>query len=169
MHFCGRPFRTYVGLGLQNQSRTKEALAVAVIKEKKFKISSVIENLLPSGLIDGEAERTEISPDGFLKISEGEYEITYSELTEGGKVVSDITVTERSVRVKRAGAVESDMHFEEGLTHKSVYTVEPYSFDVEIATRKIRNNMTRDSGMLDIHYSMKIGGADKAVRMKIEY
>ena len=61
------------------------------------------------------------------------------------------------------------MLFEEGLAHKSVYTVEPYSFDVEIATRKIRNNMTRDSGMLDIHYSMKIGGADKAVRMKIEY
>ena len=142
---------------------------MAIIKEKKFKISSVIENLLPSGLTDGEAERTEISPDGFLKISEDGYEITYSEATEGGKVVSDITVTESTVRVKRVGAVASDMYFEEGRTHTSLYTVEPYSFDVEIVTKKIRNNLTRDSGRLDIHYSMKIGGADKAVRMKIEY
>ena len=142
---------------------------MAIIKEKKFKISSVIDNLLPSGLTDGEAERTEISPDGFLKISDGGYEITYSEVTEGGKVVTDITVTKDQVRVKRVGAVESDMLFKEGTSHASLYTVDPYSFDVEVVTKKIRNNMTRDAGRLDIHYSMKIGGADKAVRMKIEY
>ena len=142
---------------------------MAIIKEKKFIISSVIENLLPSGLVDGEAEKTEISPDGFLKISDGGYEITYSEFTEGGKVVSTITVTENTVRVKRVGAVESDMLFEEGTLHTSLYGVPPYSFDVEIMTKKIRNNMTRESGRLDIHYKMKIGGADKNVRMKIEY
>jgi uncharacterized beta-barrel protein YwiB (DUF1934 family) len=61
------------------------------------------------------------------------------------------------------------MLFEEGLVHSSVYTVSPYSFDVDVTTKKIRNNLTRDTGRLDIHYSMKIGGADKSVRMKIEY
>ena len=142
---------------------------MAIIKEKKFRISSVIENLLPSGLVDGEAEKTEISPEGFLKISDGLYEITYTEMTEGGKVVSEILVTDDSVTVKRVGAVESNMRFEEGKTHASLYGVPPYSFDVEILTKKIRNNMTRDSGRLDIHYLMKIGGADKNVRMKIEY
>ena len=142
---------------------------MAIIKEKKFRISSVIENLLPSGLVDGEAEKTEISPEGFLKISDGLYEITYTEMTEGGKVVSEILVTDDSVTVKRVGAVESNMRFEEGKTHASLYGVPPYSFDVEILTKKIRNNMTRDSGRLDIHYTMKIGGADKNVRMKIEY
>ena len=35
---------------------------MAFIKEKKLKVSSVIENLLPSGLVDGEPEKTEISP-----------------------------------------------------------------------------------------------------------
>jgi NADPH:quinone reductase-like Zn-dependent oxidoreductase len=91
------------------------------------------------------------------------------EMTEGAKVVTDITVSENAVRVKRVGAVSSDMLFEEGLVHSSVYTVSPYSFDVDVTTKKIRNNLTRDSGRLDIHYSMKIGGADKSVRMKIEY
>ena len=141
---------------------------MAIIKEMKFRISSVIENLLPSGLVDGEAEKTEIIPEGFLKISDGEYVITYSEMTEGGRIVSDITVKESSVRVKRVGAVESDMYFEEGLLHKSLYGVPPYSFDAEIMTRKIRNNLTRDGGKVDIFYNMKIGGAEKNVKMRIE-
>lgn len=141
---------------------------MAIIKEKKIKISSVIENLLPSGLSDGEPERSELVSDGFLKISDGEYNITCSEMTEGGKVVSDIIITDGSVRVKRVGAIESDMYFEEGYLHKSLYTVPPYSFDAEIRTKKIRNNMTRDGGRVDIFYNMKIGGAEKSVKMRIE-
>ncbi len=141
---------------------------MAIIKEKKFRISSVIESLSPTGLAEGESERTEIMPDGFLKISDGEIVIMYSEQTESGKVISDIIITENSVRVKRRGSVISDMKFVEGESHKSLYEVPPYSFDTEIYTKKIRNNMTRDGGRLDIFYSMRIGGADRTVKMKIE-
>ncbi len=141
---------------------------MAIIKEKKFKISSVIENLSPSGLAEGETERTEIMPDGFLKISNEEIVIMYTEDTEGGRVASDIIITENKVSVKRRGAVVSDMMFLEGESHKSLYQVPPYSFDTEIFTKKIRNNMTRDGGRIDILYTMKIGGAEKSVRMKIE-
>lgn len=141
---------------------------MAIIKEMKFKISSVIENLSLSGLAEGEAERTEINPDGFLKIGDGETVITYTENTEGGRVASDIIITEDAVRVVRRGAVVSDMVFSEGERHSSLYEVPPYSFDTEIFTKKIRNNMTRDGGRLDIFYTMKIGGAEKLVRMKIE-
>ena len=141
---------------------------MAVIKEKKIIVSSVIENLLPSGLSDGEPEKTDVSADGFLKISDGEYVISYVEKTDGGRVSSDIFITDGSVRVKRSGDIESDMLFSEGLSHKSVYTVPPYSFDAEVFTKRIRNSMTRDGGRVDIFYTMKIGGADKKVRMRIE-
>ena len=141
---------------------------MAIIKEKKFRISSVIESLSPTGLVEGDPERTEITPDGFLKISDSETVIMYSEQTESGRVVSDIILTENSVTVKRRGAVVSDMVFIEGESHKSLYEVPPYSFDTEIFTKKIRNNMTRDGVRIDIFYSMKMGGADRAVKMKIE-
>lgn len=141
---------------------------MAIIKEKKFRFSSVIENLTPAGIVDGEAEKTEIISDGFFKISDAGFEISYTEMTEGGKVVSDIIIREDAINVKRRGAVESDMHFSEGVCHKSLYTVAPYSFDSEIVTRKIRNNMTRDGGKVDIFYNMKIGGAEKSVKMRIE-
>ena len=141
---------------------------MGIIKEKRFKISSVIENLTPEGLVEGEAEKTEITIDGFLKIVDEGFEISYVELTEGGRVASDIKITENTVDVKRRGAVDSDMYFETGVTHKSLYTVTPYSFDSEITTKKIRNNMTRDGGRIDIFYNMKIGGAGKSVRMRIQ-
>lgn len=141
---------------------------MAIIKEKKLKISSVIENLSPSGLPDGEPEKTEVSADGFLKISDAGYEITYSEKTDGGKVVSVITFGEDGIRVKRVGAIESDMLFFEGLTHTSVYAMPPYSFDAAVTTKKIRNGLSRDGGRVDIFYDMLIGGAKKQVKMRIE-
>ena len=134
----------------------------------KFYISSTIDNLTPAGLTDGEPERNDISVEGFYKISDEGYEITYSEQTEGGRIVSDIIITESSVTVKRRGAVDSEMVFSEGLLHKSLYTVSPYSFDAEVLTKRIRNGLTKDGGRIDIFYNMKIGGADKAVKMRIE-
>ena len=141
---------------------------MAIIKEMKFYISSSIDNLTKEGLADGEPERNDITVEGFYKISDEGYEITYSEMTEGGKVVSDIVITASSVTVKRRGAVDSEMVFSEGLLHKSLYTVSPYSFDAEVLTKRIRNGLTKDGGRIDIFYNMKIGGADKAVKMRID-
>lgn len=141
---------------------------MAIIKEMKFYISSSIDNLTKEGLADGEPERNDITVEGFYKISDEGYEITYSEMTEGGKVVSDIIITTSSVTVKRRGAVDSEMVFSEGLLHKSLYTVSPYSFDAEVLTKRIRNGLTKDGGRIDIFYNMKIGGADKAVKMRID-
>lgn len=141
---------------------------MAIIKEKKITVKSVIENLSPSGAIEGDAEETSAIYNGFLKISESEINISYTENSEGGKIVSDITVSGDSVRVKRVGAVESDMIFNENLPHTSLYTVPPYSFDVTVLTKRIRNSMAKDGGRLDIYYNMEIGGASKHVKMRIE-
>ena len=141
---------------------------MAIIKEKKIKITSVIENLDQNGLTEGEPEKTETTSDGFYKIAEDSYLIMYSEQTDGGRVVSDIEIRDNFVSVKRRGGLESNLLFTEGESHKSLYTIPPYSFDVEIITKKIRNNLTRDGGRLDIFYTMKIGGQDKNIKMKIE-
>ena len=141
---------------------------MAIIKEKKFIIKSVIENLSPSGAAEGEPEGTSIVCDGFLKISGNEINISYTENSEGGKIVSDITVSDGVVRVKRVGAVESDIIFSPDKPHKSLYRVPPFSFDTTVVTKKIRNSLTKDGGRLDIYYDMEIGGAAKYVKMRIE-
>ena len=104
---------------------------------------------------------------GFLHCRDGLILLTYSEKGEGGEVYSEILVKDGGVRVKRKGAIESDLYFEEGCEHKSLYSVPPYKFDACVTTRRIRNTLTEDGGMLDLFYNMKIGGADKSARMRI--
>lgn len=142
---------------------------MAVIKEKKIKLSSVIENLLETGLADGEPERSEETADGFLKLGDdGVMTISYVRVEDSSRVATDIVITCDTVRVTRGGDLRSDMLFSEGTRYTSLYEVPPYSFDAEIYTRKIRRAMDKDGGRIDIFYTMRIGGADKNVRMRIE-
>ena len=140
---------------------------MATIKEADFIISSTIENLSPSGAVEGEPEITEAAHKGFFKISEEGFLITYREDVDGQTVVSDLTVTDNSVTVKRTGDVRSEMKFIEGQENKSLYEVPPYAFDLTVYTTKIRSSITKDGGRLDIYYKMNIGGANKKVRMKV--
>ncbi len=140
---------------------------MTVINEVKIKIESVIENLDSSGLAEGDAERTVSECEGFLRYSDGEAVITYSESGEGGSVTSEIKYKDGEASVKRSGAIESEMLFKEGLTHDSIYCVTPYKFDASVTTRKIRAEINECGGRLDLFYNMKIGGAEKSARMKI--
>lgn len=141
---------------------------MAIIKEVRVRILSTIENLDSAGLVDGDAEITESSACGYLHVFDGEYLITYVEEQDSQRITTEIRLSGDRVRVCRTGAIESDMEFCEGTSHSSVYSVGPYKFDIEINTRKIRSSIGECGGRLDLIYGMRIGGADKNARMKIE-
>ena len=140
---------------------------MAIIKEVRIKVSSVIENLDAAGLAEGEAERAESVTVGYLHIFDNERLLTYAEEQEGARTVTEIKLLHGTVRVLRHGAIESDIIFDEGATHRSVYSVVPYKFDAEVTTKRIRDSLTECGGALDLFYNMKIGGAQKQCRMKI--
>lgn len=140
---------------------------MAYIYDFVFKVHSVIENLDDAGLAEGEPEISITSMDGFLKLDGDAAYITYKEESEGGRIISDITLTGGSCHLVRRGAVEFDVTFIEGRTEKTVYSVPPYSFDAEVRTKRIRNSISKTGGELSILYSMNIGGQEKAVRLKI--
>lgn len=97
----------------------------------------------------------------------GVMRISYGEQSDSGEIKTDITLADGRVRVHRSGAIESDFLFIEGQRTSSLYKIPPYSFDAEINTKKIRNNLTRLGGKLTIIYDMTVGGAEKNVRMTI--
>ena len=136
-------------------------------RQVKIAASSEISNLSPSGYQEGETEITEEEADGTLSLTDGALVIKYEVKGEGGSVETEIILSASQLRVKRCGAVSSDFLFEEGSEHASLYSVGPYSFDTAIRTRKIRNRMTESGGRIDVFYDMRIGGADKYVKMKI--
>ena len=138
-----------------------------IIKEANIRIESVIQSLDEVGLADGDAERSTTSGVGYYHFDKDRVLVTYCEDTEGGRLTSEIFVSDGSVRVKRTGAIESDMEIKEGFTDRSIYSIPPYKFDMEITGRRIRSELSEDGGSVDLRYSMKVGGADKSVRMTI--
>ena len=139
---------------------------MAFVKEVCVTVKSVIQNL-DGGIPYGEDEVTEAIVFGFMRSTDGGFFLTYSENGEGGKTVSDVTVEGERVTVRRHGAVESEMVFEVGKSHSSLYEIPPYRFDMTVRATKIRNTLALGSGGLDLFYNMELGGAEKKVRLRL--
>lgn len=138
-----------------------------MLKKVKLKIESVIDNLGPSGLSEGEAEKSVSECLGSLRIADGRISLTYTEKSEGGEVRSEIVCLDGQVSVIRSGAIESELCFIEGKTHHSVYSVPPFKFDAQVMAKRVRVDVSEGEGHIDLLYNMTVGGAEKAVRMKI--
>lgn len=140
-----------------------------MLKKVKIKIYSSVDNLDANGLTEGEREVSEAEHIGAMKISSGDLSLSYRENTEGGSVFSDILLHESgAVTVRRSGAIDSTMHFDENEEYNTVYSLPPYKFDMSIKTKRIRSSLSEMGGTLEIFYEMALGGADKRVKMKIE-
>lgn len=135
--------------------------------EVKIKIESSIENLDSAGLPEGDIERNASEAMGDYSYSEDEITLNYTEKNEGGKAVSEIIIRDGGVRVKRHGAIESDLYFKEGESHSSIYSVPPYKFDATVKAKRVKIELNENGGKIDLLYNMKIGGAEKSARMKI--
>lgn len=140
-----------------------------MLKKMNLKITSKIDNFDEAGKPDGSPEISESSHSGAMKISLGSISLSYRENTEGGSVFSDILIHESgAVTVRRSGAIDSTMHFDENEEYNTVYSLPPYKFDMSVKTKKIKNSISALGGRLEIYYDMNIGGAEKQVYMKIE-
>ena len=130
-------------------------------------VHSVIDNLNDSELPDGEPEINIITLPCSIEASAGGARVSYREEGEGGAVdVSIEQLEDGAVMLRRRGAVEWDVAFREGETVRTLYRVPPYSFDATVYTKKIRIS-AEPNLVIQLIYSMDIGGQKKNVRMKI--
>ena len=141
---------------------------MAFIKEGKFLVRSFIEDLDESGLAT-DSEELKSESEGFLRAAEDEMLLTYTEGEGESKVFSQVLIRGESVVVNRRGASESSMMLKVGEKHTSVYKVPPYSFDMEVEAKRIRNTMSLKGGRLDLFYMMTIGGQARKVRLTIDF
>lgn len=130
-------------------------------------VNSVIDNLSDAGLPEGDPEINIFTTEGALSVIDGGHLITFSEEQDGSTAHTSLYVYDGSVRLIKSGAITSEMHFAEGEVYNTLYCVGPYSFDMTVRTKKIRNTVTADGGELQLIYTMNVGGQEKNVRMKI--
>ena len=129
-------------------------------------MTSIEVNKLPVLLsIRGEQYFDDIDPDATELMTEGTMEVTEdgivlsyeeSELTGMEGTTTTFEVKGPRVTLTRSGAVNSQMVFEEGRQHTSLYETPFGELSVDIQTSRLRHNLSERGGVMDIKYSIAV-------------
>ena len=129
-------------------------------------MSGIDENKLPVLLsIRGEQyfddidpNATELMTEGTMALTEDGIVLSYeeSELTGMEGTTTTFEVKGPRVTLTRSGAVNSQMVFEEGRQHTSLYETPFGELSVDIQTGRLRHNLTERGGIMEIQYSIAV-------------
>ena len=115
--------------------------------------------------IRGEQYFEGVDPDATELMTEGTMELTDSgmllnyqetELTGMKGTTTTFEVKGPQVILTRAGTVNSQMVFEEGRQHTSLYETPFGELTVDIQTGRLRHNLSERGGILEIQYSIAV-------------
>ena len=129
-------------------------------------MNSTDKNLLPVMMtIRGEQYFEGMDPDGTELMTEGTMELTEdgmilsyeeTELTGMAGTTTTFEVHDKKVVLTRSGGVNSQMIFEEGRQHTSLYETPFGELPVDIQTSKLLHNLTERGGLMEIKYSIAV-------------
>ena len=129
-------------------------------------MTSIDENKLPVLMsIRGEQYFDDIDPDATELMTEGTMEVTgdgivlsyeESELTGMEGTTTIFEVKGPRVTLIRSGAVNSQMVFEEGRQHTSLYETPFGELSVDIQTSELKHNLSERGGLMEIKYSIAV-------------
>ena len=107
---------------------------------------------------DIDPDATELMTDGTLEATEDGLVLSYeeSELTGMEGTTTTFEVCGPRVTLTRSGAVNSQMVFEEGRQHTSLYETPFGELSVDIQTGRLRHNLTERGGIMEIQYSIAV-------------
>ena len=111
---------------------------------------------------DVEDETIELVTEGLLnKEGEGGYTLSYqeSELTGLEGTLTTFQVEQGRITLMRIGEVNSQMVFEEGRRHLSMYDTPYGALAIGINTRRMRSSLGEHGGDIEIDYAIEIDHA----------
>ena len=104
----------------------------------------------------------ELHTDGYMLEKGDVWEIGYeeSELTGLEGVTSVFRVGPRGVTLRRSGRLQSQMVFQEGKPHESLYKMDFGAMMITVCARKIQYDLSREKGgTVDLTYQIEIESA----------
>ena len=107
---------------------------------------------------DIDPDATELMTEGVMEVLEDGYRISYeeSELTGMEGTTTTFEVRGQRVILSRAGKVNSQMVFEEGRQHTSMYETPFGELTVDIQTSSLRHTLSERGGLMEIRYSIAV-------------
>ena len=107
---------------------------------------------------DTDPDATELMTDGTLEVTDGGVRLNCQETALTGMEGTSTTFEIQGPRVilTRAGKVNSQMIFEEGRQHTSLYETPFGELTVDIQTGRLRHNLSERGGVMEIRYSIAV-------------
>ena len=108
---------------------------------------------------DMEPDSIELMTEGTLTLTgEGGMVLSYqeSELTGLEGTTTAFEIRGAQVILTRTGSVNSQMVFEEGRQHTSIYETPFGELAVDIQTSRLRHSLTERGGLMDLRYSISV-------------
>ena len=103
-------------------------------------------------------DATELMTEGTMVLTEDGMVLSYeeTELTGMEGTTTTFEVKGPQVILTRTGTVNSQMVFEEGRQHTSLYETPFGELTVDIQTSRLRHNLSERGGVMDIKYSIAV-------------
>ena len=114
---------------------------------------------------DQEPEIIELVTDGTMELRNGGWEIVYqeSELTGLEGVTTMFRVEPGKVTLKRTGKLHSEMVFQEGVVHESLYQMAFGALMISVKATSVFFDIVPDGGVIDLVYDIGIENTQAGV------
>ena len=108
--------------------------------------------------LDQEPESLELVTEGTLEDKHDHWELCYeeSDLTGMAGVTTTFAVYADRIVLKRTGKLNSQMVFQEGVTHESLYQMEFGALLISVCAQRIMADICHDGGMIDLIYTIEL-------------
>ena len=105
-----------------------------------------------------EPDIIELVTDGSMEFRDGGWDISYeeTELTGLAGVTTTFRVEPNKIILTRSGALRSQMFFEKGVRHDSLYQMPFGTLMLTVCAESIFFDITPEGGMIDLVYSIAI-------------
>ncbi len=117
---------------------------------------------------DQEPDVIELETEGTMEFRDGGWEIVYeeSELTGLSGVFTTFRIEQGKVTLSRSGKLNSQMVFQQGVVHQSLYQMEFGTLMISVKATNLFFDITPDGGTIDLIYDIEIENSAAGV---IEY
>ena len=103
-------------------------------------------------------DQIELVTEGVLEDQGNAWVLSYeeSDLTGMSGVTTTFVVEPDKVTLKRTGKLNSQMVFQEGVTHESLYQMEFGALMISVRAERVMADICHDGGMIDLIYSIEL-------------
>ena len=107
---------------------------------------------------DQEPDVIELMTEGTMELTDGGWDISYeeTELTGMEGVTTTFRVEPGKVILRRTGKLRSEMVFQEGVHHESLYQLDFGALLMSVTAQHVFFDIVPDGGMIDLTYSIEI-------------